>query len=215
MCQPNHSIVQFEPPNDNDDNDTHGSGSGEGRLGIVLGKAGQWLRKIGKCFHLSRMGEGHTGAQGHLNGLRETFFLPTPTLYEAQWWNRKIAFDGWYYGYSDREEVLGYATAYANAVSIGSLHALRTFLEASIKRTEYPEMYVGAFRNMLNARGKTEFEKKINCSYINNRDIVPGKVESLIRLCLGMTRKRNLLVPEWADDGKLWSPPSRTIAFGQ
>jgi hypothetical protein len=213
MCQPSHSIVQFEPPED--DFNSGDSAPPSSGLMVRIGKLGKWLKRIGGMFHASRMGEGHTGALGHQCGLRETFILPPArTDYEAHWWDRTLKMDGPYGGHVGAGVAQENAQRYADAVSIGSLHALRQFLSESFDNTHTPGQYVEAFRDILNRKGRAEYErnlKRIGAIRYFDFDTPRAVIESAKRLCLGLTRKRHLLVPEWADDKKLWVPSTSIV----
>jgi hypothetical protein len=38
--------------------------------------------------------------------------------------------------------------------------------------------------------------------------MIVEKIDQVVKFILGLTRKRHLLVPEWADDTTLWNPAS-------
>lgn len=134
----------------------------------------------------------------------------------------------------EQAEALECATKYARITSIGSLKMFRDFFEGSIKLTERPEMYFEHFiDNMLNSKarisaramirkitgGMTDITRALCSSrgYYYEEAVNNGKrpptfetverwKKQLLALCLGLTRKREALVPEWADDTALWVP---------
>ena len=202
MCEPSHSINQF------DDQD----GPRAGMLKSHLQQPESWLKKIWKWLHFSRMGAGHSEAI-KATGYVEGHTIPDITRYEVHWWNRKVKRDGLYVGSekAEADDALEAASEYANRVSIGSLQSLRRFLEVSIDKTPNPKQYVKAFRDMLTADGLLQFEKRLQkfggVLYLANRDWAEEKLRKIIAAtCCGFTRKRGLLIPEWADDTKLWTP---------
>lgn len=238
MCEPYHSIVQFEPPpsmNDDDDRDFHddgGSGSPPSRITRYISNAVKWVKKIGSRWHLSKMGEGHTGAVGSLDGIRDTFLLPERTLWEAAWWNRTLKKDG-RTAFLPHQEPIAYAEAkkYADIVSIGSLHSLRQFLENSIRNSQRPSSYVWMIRQqLLNQKGRKSYEHKLIQAFgktgadslfdrayalLDDKPVSYKTrneyLDRLVKIVLGFTRKRDMLVPEWSDDLSLWVPPTRPV----
>lgn len=205
MCEPHHSINQF------DDDDGPRTGMLKGQ---VQQKPESWLKKISKWFHFSRMGAGHSEAIT-ATGRMDFHTMPTLTRYEVKWWNRSIHRDGSYFGYekAEAEHALEAATDYANRVSIGSLQNLRRFLEMSFLKTPYPQKYAGMFRCMLSQEGVSQYEKRLQrfggVSRLVDRSWSEEKLRKAIAaVCCGLTRKRGLLIPEWADDKELWIPSS-------
>ena len=201
MCEPSHSIVQF--PDEDDRGPTGG-------LIDALPQEGFWERmkkRIGNWFHLSKMGRGHSETLGHLT-LPGRRLLPPDTKYEAHWWERTVVLDGRFNGIEfDKAWALECANEYAHQVSIGSMHQLRQYLEVSMRKSYRPSSYLTAFTQMLNAKGRDAFQVKIkHLPFIHQRafyedyHIQDGFVDKAIKVMLGFTRKRELLVPEWADD---------------
>jgi hypothetical protein len=201
MCEPMHSIVQF-PDRDDDDNPT--------KIDHITPPPGSdpsiWeklKKKISEWYHFSCMGSGHSEALQVTAKARVR--LPQDSKYEAAWWERKVTLDGYYYGIDfQKPYALQAATDYANKVSIGNLTLFRQFLEWSLRKSDRPNVYKEAFGLMLNPKGRDEFRKKMRM-YIGTQ-ICQENLESAIKVLLGFTRKRDLLVPEWADDTKLWTP---------
>lgn len=199
MCEPTHSIVQYP------DQDSGGNPTDSIIKAIPIetkdGGVWQWLRKkIGSWFHFSKLGNGHSEAIGKLTPFARRL-LPDDTKYEALWWNRTVKLDGRFYGEEfDKDAALQATQTYAEGVSIGSLTSLRRFLEVSMLKSERAYRYVEAFVQMLNKKGADAFNKLLKRYCFN---VVDHRV---IKFVLGFTRKRELLVPEWADDTKLWLP---------
>jgi hypothetical protein len=224
VCEPAHSIVQFEPPDDSSPPPSDGGTTPSGWKG--------WLKKFGGLFHLSRMGNGHSEsltfhrdqlcadmnvAEPNLIYKKAPPFLVKPlAYYETNWWERKLVLDGYGCNATDPikiQESFDAAQQYASHVCLGSLHAFREFLGTSIMKSGDPISYALNFRTMLNKRGRREYEHRIKVGKIETtyfklniiKDMTKCR-DGLRRLCLGFTRKRHLLVPEWADDASLWTP---------
>lgn len=189
MCEPYHSISQFR----DDDND---------RLGCTLGPIAKLLKKLGGFWHLSKMGKGHSGALECVrntsnHGAHVSFLVPEHNDYEVAWWNRHLKPDR----SKPNQDALLAAKDYANLTSIGSLHALRQFLEMSIKLSDKPMMYLTMMRHMLNKKGLVQWD-------LARKKLKTRNPKSLSSFCIGFTRKRGLLVPEWSDDAHLWDRSS-------
>lgn len=220
MCEPFHSVTQW-PTQDQDGNPTEsrveqlvqnpkapektslwpGGAVLETRtiLETATKTVWDWFKKIGSWLHLSVMGKGHSESAEHRIPLAARAYLPLDTKYEVQWWNRNVRLNGSYNGFDfDKQEALDCATLYANKVSIGNMHLLRKFLETSMRHSPYPFRYLEAFYQMLKGGGKDVLSKKI-------KDLFGGKpkhfqLESVIKVMLGITRKREFLVQEWDVD---------------
>jgi hypothetical protein len=213
MCEPNHSIVQYPDEDDRGPTATRIEALPEVKEGWFKEK----LKQILRWFHLSRPGFGHSEAIGAVPILARTNFLPTDTKYEARWWDRRVVLDGAYHGHQfDKDEALACATEYANRVSIGSLQALRNFLEVSMRKSASMVLYVRRFlSDMLRKEGRDLLWAKVRLilgaravadSRLNYQliTVADDKREAVIKAVIGFTRKRSLLVPEWSDDNKLW-----------
>ena len=250
MCEPSHSILQYNPPEKHDDDFDGGVTSmsaqagGYSRDGLLAG-LGQWAKKIKGWMHLSMLGKGHSEALGaRSNGLMYRYD-DVFRLYEAHWWNRKVIRDGaiknggYAIDVTITEEQLRAATDYAMTSSIGDLSQLRRFLEQSLVKTDRAQGYLNRFRNdFLNYEGRTQFDqackdvlkvtpsrllttnvssligrvhlnpdavKMSNGTVIDPKKSRPLSLESITKFIVGFTRKRKLLVPEWADDDSLWT----------
>ncbi len=213
MCEPSHSIIQY-PPDDKNDNDQDGMTSLSAQSNVretLIGKLGQWARRVRGWMHLSKMGSGHSETidvctSNHVMN-RYSDIL---SLYEAHWWNRQVKRDG---GKASSDIQLLAATDYAKAVSIGNLTNLRNFLEQSILKTDRIGGYVNRFRNnFLNLDGRVKFDQrcqevlKVKPTLLLDERKLQIPKQSIANFVLGFTRKRGLIVPEWADDQSLWTP---------
>ena len=230
MCEPCHSIIQYNSRDDQNDDDNlpfGGQMDRESRLKAVMGKLGDWGKKVLGWFHLSKLGAGHhsifTGPQ--------TLVLPRETKYEGRWWERKVVIDGRFYGNPlDQEEALRAATMYSHDVVMDSMSKFRRFLEISMgKSAGYGYMYATRFmeevltpagRDQLLERLKTIFGHRGTKSQMITElfggsawpsvamtDPVPVPQErraQAIKCLMGYTRRRGIFVPLWADDDKLW-----------
>ena len=248
MCEPSHSILQYNPPEKQDDDFDGGVTSMSAQAGQysrdgLLAGLGQWAKKIKGWMHLSMLGKGHSGTLGaRSNGLMYRYD-DVFRLYEAHWWNRNVIRDGAIRNGSHignvtiTEEHLRAATDYAMSVSIGDLGQLRRFLEQSLAKTDRTKGYLYHFRSdFLNVDGRAQFDKAckevlkvephtllganlnsessrksmMNLSQytvpvVDSKKGRPLSLESITKFVLGFTRKRKLLVHEWADDDSLWT----------
>lgn len=214
MCEPSHSIIQTDDPHNPPDDDNYSSPQATFAQNRLLQGLGTWAKKIKNWLHLSQLGKGHSETlKSRVASVSSWAYDDVFTRYEAHWWDRKVVFDGGKLVYKQREERLAAATKYAEAVSIGGLSQLRNFLEVSMQNTDRIEAYSSMFREkFLNFDGRVELEnrsKKVfkvplyKMFYLKKNE---KQVESWIKFLMGFTRQRKLLVPEWADDDKLWLP---------
>ncbi len=202
MCEPLHSIVQFDDKDDHDSQD----GSGSPRSNLMLAKIGKWGKRIKNFFHISRMGSGHSEAMQAIGGRELHFLTPESYGYEVKWTERRMLDDN-FGRLSNTQESRAAAQKYADKVSIGSLQALRRFLEASFQNTTNAHLYLKELHHgLLNDKGRGKFSWKRAEKLLEG-----GNIASLIRYCLGYTRKRHLLVPAWAEDTSLWVPERKLI----
>jgi hypothetical protein len=211
VCEPSHSVVQFR---DNDDDDQNLSAQGGSyKRAMLTTKLRDFAKRVKSWFHVSRLGYGHSEAVGNVLSTVSLWDMDSIlTRYEGHWWNRTVVFDGWFRGPSfDKEFALEAATEYCHNVCTGNLSLLRQFLKTSLQKTKRHDGYADAFRLMLNEKGKRQFEwdvkKKLKKSV---REVFsspdPALRAASTNLVLGYTRKRHLLIPEWADDNTLWTP---------
>ncbi|MFA5766870.1 MAG: hypothetical protein WC919_03025 [Candidatus Paceibacterota bacterium] len=224
MCEPKHSIIQYP----DDDGDDQSSGT---PTAVRISGWGEWLRKIGQWLHLSKMGKGHSEAI-KTTSLEAELYLPSPTYYEVEWWRRRLLLDGPFRGtfkrtghnaletYADqygqermaarqraREQAMDAAQQYAQAVSIGNMTTFRRFLTTSLQKTDEPTKYVLHFELMLNRVGRDQLARRLKEFTMRCGRVSKTNVDRITKLLLGFTRKRELLIPEWADDKGLWVPP--------
>ena len=225
MCEPSHSIIQYTPDGQDDDDNTGGMvlspQSGSYTKARLVEGLGKWAKKVKGWMHLSMMGSGHSETieartQNQMYRYDNIFWL-----YEAHWWNRNVVRDGilnsaFHRRVAASDYQLDAATNYAKTVSIGSLSQLRNFLEQSLIKTDRTYPYLDQFRKgFLNDKGRQQFDsncqKVFKSSYSNLIASLRNKksshsIDSVIKFVVGFTRKRNLIVPEWADDTSLWTP---------
>lgn len=220
MCEPAHSIVQY-PDGDDDDRSTGTP------LEQRIAGWGDWLRRIGRWLHLSKMGKGHTEAI-QTTSLSAELFIPNPTYYEVNWWERTLHLDGAFRGgfnqigrnalehhalmhsteaertkwHKTQEEAKQAAQQYANVVSVGNMTTFRRFFTTSIAKSAMPRKYVLHFELMLNKAGRDLLAKKLKMF----GRVGKTNIERVTKTLLWFTRKRELLIPEWADDKRLWVP---------
>lgn len=224
MCEPTNSIVQYPPQND-------GGAPTETLLQPSFKeRVFKWGKKVLGFLHYCKMGSGHHEAI-QVWGTHYAL-APHETRYEGLWWDRKVKLDGEFHGEEfDKAIGLEAAEGYAEAVSIGSMTALRRFLETSMRKSDAPYMYMEAFlTKFLNERGREYATQRLKTTLnVSNLDLVRlfgcqyglwartrreahteearhRALDTAIKVMLGITRKRNLLVSAWADDDRLWTP---------
>lgn len=215
MCEPHFSFVQIlQGQQRNINNMLFGQEIRNSHLPAL---------EIDTFLHYCSLGSGHTGANKKVNlqgGWRD--FIKND--YECQWWDRVVRIDG-YFKYpreqgfdleiKNKEESLEAARIYANRVAIGNLSKLRHFLEVSLRKSSVPSKYASNFINILNKKGQDNYLKRLSQILGSTRGMfssvnlphwmaVNKNLDSTIKCMLGMTRRRQFLVPEWADDNKLW-----------
>lgn len=184
MCEPNHSILQYEDPDDKRDDDSDGNEGFGGPTAqtareTFLGRLGKWLRKFGRYQHLSVMGKGHTEAQNDVSPFAQSYILGDHAKFETAWWNRIVTVDtsseymkrmAYARSESGRITTEPYtaATQYAEAVCIGNIGLLRRFLEASMESSDRPLSYFAKFTEMLDRAGRVQLEAKTNMFFGRN-----------------------------------------------
>jgi hypothetical protein len=135
MCEPAHSVVQYDP----NDSDNHFNGMD---MGSILSKMGSCAKRVGRWFHLSKMGAGHS--QATMMGRRQLLYLPEGTPYEGSWWNKgQFEYDGWH-NKPDQERIDA-AEEYHKRACIGSMQIFRRFFEESMKKSSRPSGYIERF----------------------------------------------------------------------
>jgi hypothetical protein len=222
MCEPAHSIVQYNCQDDHNDDDFQKPFSSqmdqESRIKAALGKVLGLGRRISHWLHFSKLGNGHSGVVDNKLSPQLTEFghadliLPRDTKYENNWWDRKVVFDGRFNGpLSDREPALTAATIYAECSCLGNMSLFRRFLEQSIKNSErFAHRYVERFiEGMLTVDGRIEFTnqlKQVGRGKLFDLFKNPNTKDAALAKLMKMTRQRKLLLPHWADNNTLWTP---------
>ncbi|MEA1999806.1 MAG: hypothetical protein U9N61_10875 [Euryarchaeota archaeon] len=218
MCEPCHSIVQY--PTDFDDTDLPGGDSTdkESRLKAALGKGFGWAKRLDKWFHLSKFGAGHHKNTGSLT-YRSNLYLPAPTLWEGDWWDREFRLDG--YGFREGEllkEKAKAAELYHDRSVMGNMSLFRRFLETSMVKSNHlvgPYIYVEKLLeyvltpvggNKVLEKFRRVFGRSATPARVLSRRADKREVEKGIKVIMGFTRKRELFLPHFADDDKLWVP---------
>ena len=222
MCEPHVSITQF-PTNDPESGDPL-----ELRLKAVLGeKVMSWKKRLGSWFHWCRVGSGHSESM-ELHYGRE-LRIPEMIKYEAKWWEKDVFFvDGIVPStYKGLElEAFGLAEHYSKEVATKNMSVLRRFIENSMKKSETPFAYAEKLLSMMTPSGAASARVKLRrvfglgqqtpsslarWSHDNSNTFDLFKVrnpglEKAVSCLMGFTRKRDLFLPEWADDQSLWKP---------
>lgn len=210
MCEPYHSTIQWDV-SDGIQSMIQAAVEQGSRNALKLVSITDMIEpgvKVGAYLHYSAAGAGHSLA-AKLSTLKSNF-LQVRNDFETEWWNRSVKIDTFRHG--DETAALDAATIFANRKCIGDLNKFRSFLTRSLTQTENPATYVNAFVRMLNGDGQVELERR--AKYIigkkagwfdgHNLTQVMSPV-SLANFLCGFTKKRSLLVPEWADDDAIWS----------
>lgn len=212
MCEPALSINQY-----NDDD-----GPGDATIQQILDKARagavKWGKRVRGWFNFCKMGNGHSEALEIRMG-RGSWHMPDPTTYEGYWWNRSFKLDSWRIRPDELQpDQFEAAKEYADEVCLGSMQRLRRFLETSIMATTWPEAYYSRFmEGLLNSKGRHELRRKlrsiVKVGPVNMTLLDMRQRKSAVDAMVGITRKRRLLVPEWADDDSLWTPPKKKLVL--
>lgn len=204
MCEPYHSVVQFEDRGPGDPT--------SGRLDMVLGPVKNLGRKVWDWFHLSKAGAGHSEAL--MKALASLHLVPNNTKYEIAWWNRVVKIDGYYHGDMDNHRALIACEKYADASSIGDIQIFRRWFESTLRASDRGYIYIEMFRSMLSHEGRLTLEgkmKKIDPRFDGGGYGPYHLPQPMINAMVGLTRKRNLLAPEWSDNDKLWAPKGLAV----
>lgn len=178
----------------------------------------------GHFINYSRLGSGHSEAIGKLP-VRVRSRLPEDVKYEAHWWDRSVKLDSrmpQWVKLLGQDESKDSATVYAERTSIGDLKIFRRFFENSLLHSERPNNYVEPFFLMLSVKGFDTFTKSLKRIFngkLSISDTLYSVFKSkdkktkakVIGVMLKMTRNRENLVCEWADDSKLWVPESKVL----
>lgn len=197
MCEPYFSTNQFDNSQ---------------RTMLTIGPALNDATLVDNYYHFAAFGYGHsTSLERVLNSQQ----VSDVYQYETAWWNRSHRFDSFagMYGYTlhfkgptEEDANVRYEASlrYANIACIGNLGTLRRFLDAALPIADNNSMFekfYSVFRQMLNSRGKRQLET-VYRGILGK--ILPVYDTRLHKAMLGLTRKRDMLVSEWADDDKLW-----------
>lgn len=212
MCEPAHSIVQYPDHDVDDDAPFSGQMTMGQRISSALGTAASWGKKIRKWFHFSKLGAGHSDAielSGHAS-----LILPEHTRYEGLWWDREFIIDGPYHGPSiDKLAAIECAEQYHKNVVMGNMPTFRRFLEKSLMKTSRFNSYITRMsENVLTKKARDQMHTKLkrvvgtyNFGWSSSL-LTPETRTAATNIIMGFTRKRELFLPHWADDDKLWLP---------
>ena len=204
MCEPSHSITQYP-----DDDQGGGQGPTITRLQMGLKKVGKALKKIGKFFHLSRMGTGHSESAEW--AFTNKIVLPKATLYEGYWWDRRFSIDGAFRFHSSLiHDAFNSAKEYHERVVFQNIQSFRRFLEDSLRATDRVQAYTDRLRLFVfNESGKRELDSRLRLAgvtpNISSRTMSAQTKEHLINAVMGITRKRKWFKSHFADDDQLWN----------
>ncbi|MGW8178647.1 MAG: hypothetical protein ACWGQW_07765, partial [bacterium] len=136
--------------------------------------------------------------------------------YEGEWWRREFILDGW--GGRADEGALEMAKAYHDASVMGNMSLFRRFLETSMVKSNHPRgayAYVEAMLesvwtsegvNKLLEKFRRVFGPHASPALVMSRRSNEREVGRAIKIVMGFTRKRELFLPHFADDDKLWVP---------
>jgi hypothetical protein len=216
MCEPHHSIVQY--PNDDDQSGS----SNQTRLQMGLKKLYDFGRKVGRWFHLSRMGSGHS--ESMLWAKTNSVILPENINYEGVWWERKFQLDMPFFGRPRNTELIGTeafdaAKTYHERVVFQNIQSFRRFLEESIRSSERAAaLYVERLRDhVLNPQGVQQLDQRFGTlagrSRFDIKKLLSACKEQAIKCVMGITRKREWFRSHFSDDDGLWLPKKEGIIF--
>jgi hypothetical protein len=155
--------------------------------------------------------------------------LPPNIKYEGFWWQKdQFIVDGRVpMIYKGREaDAKDIAEHYCKSVATGNMSVLRRFMEASMLASRRPHNYVNKFLDhMLTQEGKKKVLTKLRRVFgtkikpdirawdrygdgktFGLFDVRNPDLAKVVSCTMGFTRKRNLFLPEWADDQSLWKP---------
>lgn len=227
MCEPHHSVVQFQirEANEYDDITPYSQMDPEQLLQAALRgelQSGylQWGTRIGKYLHFSKLGSGHTGAlrvenKSGLVKLNPT--LPPATHYENKWWDKigdggvtKFDFDGSFQGHhTDRYIALTAAQKYSYSMSTCNIEKFTNFIRESVKNSSMAYSYVDKMVDcMLSTTGKEAVLGRLKLMNLREAFGYSKEVkekEKAIDVVMNVLKEdRKLWKPEWADDKAFW-----------
>lgn len=175
--------------------------------------------EIDEFVNFSRLGLGHSESM-EVAGLsrRKVPQLPDDTRYEVAWWERRVRIDGHFKGGPKWVEQQAFKSAekYAQLSSIGNLSIFRRFLEQTVRKTTASRRacyFMRVLESLLTVEGRQQLYYKLQQAMGGQKGVdAIWSMEKLdadmfdrcVSAMLGFTRKRHLLVPEWADDDSLW-----------
>jgi len=217
MCEPYHSVVQYPAVNAQGDDVTNLLNAVSGRIRLTQGQ------KILDWVHYARSGFGHSETINKVP-LADRM-LPEATRYEGAWWNREFTIDGGYAGHDfDAERALEAAHFYSKQHALGSVITLQDFLRGALSNSAEPEQYLDLIVEKLvkpsvravvwdslkeHLKGdKPNTRHKFNSTFRKHLQF-----GALLAEALNIAGNRELLVPEWADDDKLWTPDDKPLAI--
>lgn len=209
MCEPTHSIVQY--PMDYDDSNLPFGHHIDQESRLKAAIKGAWGKTLGRWFHFSKVGSGHSGAV-RLTG-QQTLMLPRETKYEGIWWERNFILDG--VKTMRGSDAFACAKEYHDRSCMGSLSLFRRFLEQSMLSSTRSFIYVDLLlAQVLNRKGRDlvlgKLKKVLGARCTNpvkvgfGRRVSERRKKQSIDCVMGFTRKRNLYLPHFADDDSLW-----------
>lgn len=190
MCEPAHSITQFPLDEHYYPEDHH-----QQALKFIQKRG----KRIGNYYHISKFGAGHSLALGPITSWLY-FKMPQQTDYEGEWWQREFIVDG--STFNNDPMALIHAKSYHEQLCMGNIKTFRRFFEASLNRSNVPIIYADRFLEfVLNREGQDRFNQVVG--RLSRR--VQKLSEKRVKKIMGFTRKRDLFVPEWADDAAFWN----------
>jgi len=196
MCEPAHSIVQYNLQDD------LSAQSNQTRIVHGLCELAAWGKQIGGYFHISCLGSGHTESIKWAKA--KELYLPEEIRWEGNWWDRTFNLDSPIrtIPFGPYAEVEKAAQEYHNRVAMGTIQKFRNFLETSLRKTNRMAFYLPRLHDMFDVEASNLLFRKIK-----RLDFVKEK-EQVISAIMGLTRKRKSFRAHFADDDKFWTPSS-------
>lgn len=226
MCEPTHSIIQFSLRDflGNDESNRIAFAMRK-TFGVAVANG----INDGNFLTYSMLGYGHSEGIS-IASMPE--ILPLNAKYEGLWWNRKVIVDTPAADWTPemKVEAMESAKNYADKYSLGSLVALRKFLRESLQYTTRPGDYIDAARKMLSEKGLAIMDeiikdikksnnlkemlkhvKSVDRSHASTKKsgTYPNNIslerQPVIAMLDELTKHREYMCPEWADDAALWT----------
>lgn len=167
--------------------------------------------KIEGFLNYAVAGAGHSEAMMKMRGTEfHKRIMADKNDYETSWWDRGTKFDIYRGEQSMKQASLSSADTYAHRKVVGDLRLFRQWFERAILNTRNKNSYTEMFGDkMLSTAGKQILMEKLKhivggrkgTSYLNLSVL---EKEQLIKLLLGLTRKRTNLNTSWSDDDTIW-----------